>query len=48
VAKTRPISWNHQRQGHARKFHSYFWVFSKSKRYVGYSTEMRQPQCSRT
>jgi hypothetical protein len=29
VSKTRPIPWNMERQNHARKMHSYFWVFKK-------------------
>ena len=41
VARSRPMSWNHIRQHHARKFHSYFWVFGKQKRSVGYSRDPR-------
>lgn len=29
-----PIAWNHHRQNHARKFHSYFIVFKKCRRGV--------------
>lgn len=29
VSKSRPISWHIQLQNHARKMHSYFWVFKK-------------------
>ena len=36
LSKTRPRSWNHKNQNHARKFHSYFWVFGKQKRSIGY------------
>ena len=31
VAKNRMIGHNHANQKHARKFHSYFWVFEKEK-----------------
>ena len=30
-AKSRPIGHNHKNQKHARKFHSYFWVFENKK-----------------
>jgi len=36
LSKTRPIQWNVKTQNHARKFHSYFWVFGKQKRSIGY------------
>ena len=42
LAKTRPKSWNHQIQNHSRKFHSYFLVFGKQKRTVGYSRAPRK------
>jgi hypothetical protein len=32
LAKSRIRGWNHSKQIHARKFHSYFWVFKKGKR----------------
>jgi hypothetical protein len=32
VAKSRIVGHNHGRQQHARKFHSYFWVFEKGAR----------------
>jgi len=41
ISFSRPISWNHSNQNHARKFHSYFWVFGKQKRSVGYSRDPR-------
>ncbi len=37
LAKNRLRSWNHQIQNHSRKFHSYFLVFGKQKRTIGYS-----------
>jgi len=37
LALTRPKAWNHKNQHHARKHHSYFYVFGKQKRTVGYS-----------
>ncbi len=37
LARSRPRAWNHQNQDHSRKFHSYFWVFGKQNRNVGYS-----------
>ena len=36
LSKNRPIQWNVKTQNHARKFHSYFWVFGKQKRKIGY------------
>ena len=36
LSKSRPKSWNMKVQNHARKFHSYFWVFGKQKRTIGY------------
>lgn len=36
LSKTRPTQWNVKTQIHARKFHSYFWVFGKQKRSIGY------------
>lgn len=36
LSKTRPVQWNVRTQRHARKFHSYFWVFGKQKRSIGY------------
>ena len=36
LSKTRPIQWNAKTQNHSRKFHSYFWVFGKQKRNIGY------------
>ena len=36
TAKNRIIGHNHKKQKHARKFHSYFWVFEKSKCKVDY------------
>lgn len=36
LSKNRPIQWNVKTQNHARKFHSYFWVFGKQKRSIGY------------
>jgi DNA modification methylase len=44
VAKTRPRAWNHQKQNHARKYHSYFWVFNKAKRTIPYSAPAYQIQ----
>jgi hypothetical protein len=41
VARTRPVSWNQRTQNHARKFHSYFWVFGKQKRTIGYCQDPR-------
>lgn len=38
-AKSRPRAWNHQSQNTARKFHSYFLVFGKQVRTVGYMNE---------
>lgn len=37
TAKNRIIGSNHGNQKHARKFHSYFWVFQKVKSKVDYS-----------
>jgi hypothetical protein len=42
VARTRPVSWNQRSQNHARKFHSYFWVFGKQKRSIGYCRDPRR------
>lgn len=42
VSRTRPISWNQHNQNHARKFHSYFWVFGKQKRSIGYCRDPRR------
>lgn len=36
LSKRRPIQHNLKNQNHARKFHSYFWVFGKQKRAIGY------------
>lgn len=36
VAKNRIISGKHKNQFHMRKFHSYFWVFSKEKCRISY------------
>ena len=36
LAKNRPIQCKLKTQNHARKFHSYFWVFGKQKRSIGY------------
>ena len=48
TAKARLIGANHSNQKHARKFHSYFWVFEKTKCNVDYTidrhTEVRDPQ----
>lgn len=41
LARSRPKSWNHQVQNHSRKFHSYFYVFGKQKRSIGYSRDRR-------
>jgi len=38
VSKTRPVAWNHDRQLHSRKYHSYFWIFQKIKRPIPYIT----------
>ena len=37
TAKSRPLGHNHTKQQHARKFHSYFWVFEKKKNRVPYA-----------
>ncbi len=37
LARSRPRAWNHKNQNHARKFHSYFWVFKKANRNIPYS-----------
>lgn len=39
ISKTRPKAWNHTRQNYSRKHHSYFFVFGKQVRTVGYSNE---------
>jgi len=48
TAKNRIIGANHSNQKHARKFHSYFWVFQKAPCRVDYTinkhTEVKQPQ----
>ena len=36
LSKNRPTSWNMKTQNHARKFHSYFWIFGKQNRSIGY------------
>jgi len=36
LSKNRPTPWSIKKQEHARKFHSYFWVFGKQKRSIGY------------
>lgn len=41
LARTRPMSWNHGKQAHARKYHAYFLIFKKSRRNVGYSRGRR-------
>jgi hypothetical protein len=38
LSKHRMVGANHQRQFHARKFHSYFWVLRKTKTLVNYDT----------
>lgn len=38
LAKSRIISGKHKNQQHNRKFHSYFWVFTKEKSKVNYNT----------
>jgi len=37
LARSRPRAWNHKNQNHARKFHSYFWIFKKANRNIPYS-----------
>jgi len=37
TAKTRLIGHNHKNQKHARKFHSYFWVFEKKAHKIPYA-----------
>lgn len=44
LARSRPKSWNHQTQHHARKWHSYFLVFGKQNRNVGYSRDPRRKE----
>jgi hypothetical protein len=36
ISKHRIISGKHKNQQHARKFHSYFWVFKKEKSKINY------------
>lgn len=38
LAKSRMSQWNIKKQQHARKFHSYFWVFEKRKSPIEYSS----------
>jgi len=45
LAKNRLIAdWQRKNQKHARKYHSYFWVFEKSNRKISYLRE--NPMCS--
>lgn len=41
LARSRPRGFNQENQNHARKFHSYFWVFGKQNINVGYSRDRR-------
>lgn len=36
LARSRPRTSNHKTQNHARKFHSYFWIFKKANRNIPY------------
>ena len=42
LSKNRPAQWNIRTQRHARKFHSYFWVFGKQKRSIGYRDDQEK------
>jgi len=41
LARSRPIARNQKKQNHSRKFHTYFWVFGKQRRSIGYSRDLR-------
>jgi len=44
VAKNRIIGHNHKNQKHARKYHSYFWVFEKQECKVDYHIDKDQTE----
>jgi hypothetical protein len=44
LAKTRLIGYNHHDQQHARKFHSYFWVFQKGTKKMKGAVPQRELQ----